>query len=450
MVDLVSGGLAAAGLITELMRQSAARRAAAQNLRLQESGLNYQLLNQRGALEAGQDTERTALLSALLNQRQGLTAQQQNLQNVLLAARGTHEDRLRAAGALRFDQFGNATYYDREQGRWVTVYTPQQERLRRAEQAQQERTLARGAQAAEDYAQQRAGYLYRRPEGEAAIRDEITRLLRQAQGEGERGVNTIMQRFGVRTAGNIPTVQQMDTGPSPGQQLAETALKARSAALAESQARERAHGERYLPAMAAFERTANVMPQEGTTGRQIVGMQAGGAQDILAALADYEKTLPGVYGASGKELQDVISRTGAATQGALEAGGKLRQAAYDTGSKGIAAAFGGLQHAGTDVTKAAGAGPGLAQFAALINALRDRPVAQAKGTLGGTKGATYSAADDVTPEIRDWDRRYNFGPMAKGAGGEAAPFGGASPYDYPEEPLPRYDYPTIWGGNWSF
>jgi len=52
------------------------------------------------------------------------------------------------------------------------------------------------------------------------------------------------------------------------------------------------------------------------------------------------------------------------------------------------------------------------------------------GTLGNTKGATYSGGGGGGggSDIGSWDRRFNFGPTTKGVGGEAAPFGGAPYY----------------------
>lgn len=434
-MDPVSAGVAAAAaLVGQMMQSASARRAAQQALQTQETGLNYQLSNQEQALQ-----------EAMQNQRFGLTAQRQGQADTLAAAKGGQADRLSAAGEVRYDQAGNATYYDRDKGQWVTAYTPQQQRLRRAEGAQQERTLARGAQASEDYAQQRAGYLYKRPPNEAVIRDEITRLIQQAQGQGERGLNTLMQRWGTRTAGNLPTFRQTDTGPSPSQQLAETMLKARSAALSESQSRQKAHDEQYLPALNAFEKTANTGVQEGNIGRTATAQRGTGAADRLAALADYEKQLPALIQAgTGQQL------------GVLDSSGKAIGSTYDTGSKGVAAAFAGLNAAGANATKAAAVGPTLSGVASLINALKPgADKSKTTGMVGPTAGGTYNAADDTDSgsTIGNWDHRYNFGPGTKGVGGEAAPFGGAAQYnpDYITDVTPFTGGPvsSYGGGTWT-
>jgi hypothetical protein len=423
MEPISAGATAAAALIGQMMQAAAARRAAQQALQSQEIGLNYQLSNQRNARE-----------EALQNQRFGLTAQEQGQADALAAAKGGQADRLGAAGELRYDQAGNATYYDRDKGQWVTAYTPQQQRLRRGEGAQQERTLARGAQASEDYAKQRAGYLYNRPPTEAVIQDQIGRLIRQAQGTGERALNTLTQRWGTRTAGNLPTFRSMDNGPSPGQQLAETMLKARAAALGESQAREKAHSERYLPALSAFEKTANTGIQEGNIGRTATAQRGAGAGDRLAALSDYQKQLPALIQAgTGQKL------------GVLDSSGKAIGSTYDLGSKGVAAAMAGIGSAGANATKAAAAGPTMQGFASLINALKPGKEAASKttGMVGPTAGGTYSAADDdvFSPTKKasnaDW---YTSTLKPSGVGGDYAR----------DEYIPEYEYPTIWHGDYAF
>jgi hypothetical protein len=169
--------------------------------------------------------------SAKSTSNAAMAMQQQNLANALAESRYNNEQRMQMAGGLREDQFGNATYYDPAQGRWVTSFSPTQQRLIDQGQERQFRANVRGAQASQDYDTLRGEYLYDKPKTEDQAYSEIVQLINDAQGTGERGLNTLMNRFGIRTAGNLPSVQQMDTGPSPGQQLAETMLKARQAAL---------------------------------------------------------------------------------------------------------------------------------------------------------------------------------------------------------------------------
>jgi hypothetical protein len=264
------------------------------------------------------------------------------------------------AGSLRLDQFGNATYYDPTQGRWITSFSPTQQRIIDEGQARQRRAQIRGAQASEDYDTLRGQYLYRRPKTEAESYQEIVNLINQAQGQGERGLNTLMERFGVRTHGNIPVVEQMDRGPSPGQQLAETMLKARGAALDEALKREAGHTSRYLPALKQFEETANYVAPVDPTGQSIIGLESEGRK----AMSDYDKLIANIQ-------------------------------------------LGGSRNAVTGKT-----GPGASDFLNFAKMLMPAAEKTAAGTTGGTRGARASTSgggsDDGTPTIGPWDHRYNF------------------------------------------
>ena len=221
----------------------------------------------------------------------GLEAQQQYLANALAEARYGKQQAMQTAGGLREDQFGNATYYDPAQGRWVTSFSPMQQRLIDEGQARQGRAQARGRQASQDYDTQRAGFLYDKPKTEAQSYAEIMQLLQDAQGTGERALNTLTNRWGVRTAGNLPTLTQMDRGPTPAQELAETMLKARGAALDESLKRQAGHSSEYLPSMKQFEDTANYVAPIDPTGNSIVGMAQQGIQDLLKTGTSYDQLL---------------------------------------------------------------------------------------------------------------------------------------------------------------
>src|SRR6478735_2574606 len=61
--------------------------------------------------------------------KQNQALQMSQLYEALGNTSGEREGALGMAGALRTDQFGNATYYDPQQGRWVTSYSPTQQRL---------------------------------------------------------------------------------------------------------------------------------------------------------------------------------------------------------------------------------------------------------------------------------------------------------------------------------
>jgi hypothetical protein len=315
----------------------------------------------------------------------GLAAQQQYLANALAEARYGKSQAMQTAGGLREDQFGNATYYDPAQGRWITSFSPTQQRIIDEGQQRQIRAQTRGRQASQDYDTERAGFLYDKPKTEAQSYSEIVQLLNDAMGTGERGLNTLMSRFGIRTAGNLPQLTQMDTGPSPSQQLAETMLKARTAALDENIKRKASHSAEYLPAMKQFEDTANYVAPIDPTGNAIVGMAQQGIQDLLKTGTAYDQLL-----------------------GNINIGG-----ARNVGS------------AQSDLSKTImgdKTGSDLMSLAKMMMPGADKTGAMASSTKVGGSGGSGGGSD-----IGNWDHRFNYlmsNDPSRGVGGEAAPFGG--------------------------
>lgn len=298
-------------------------------------------------------------------------------------------DAMRLAGSLRQDQFGNATYYDPTQGRWVTYYTPTQRALIEGGEQRQARAQARGAQASQDYDTLRGEYLYRRPKSEAESYAELVRLIQQAQGEGERALNTLTGRWGTRTAGNLPELVQFGGGPSPGQQLAETMLQARKAALEEYGNREKVHQSRYLPALKQFEETANYVAPLDPTGSTITGMTQQGLSDMLKYGSEYDKLLA------------TIEASGARTGGTGSTGG------------------GGASFANS-----------LGDLAKLLQGNKEKTP-----TSLGTQGARVTGGGDSSDGIGGHDLRFNYGPTTRGAGGEAAGLGSIWPPGESNDPF---------------
>jgi len=109
--------------------------------------------------------------------------------------------------------------------------------------------------------------------------------------------------------------------------------------------------------------------------------------------------------------------------------------------------------AGSLQQQAAKAGPGAGDFLNLAKMLMPGADKTAAGTLGGTRGARTSTSGDDSG-LGSFDHRYNYlmtnDPM-KGAGGEAAPFGGAARYfgsdvsDRALNPLAVLDYGDAFG-----
>jgi hypothetical protein len=365
-MDPISIALSVASLVKGFMDQGAAKSAASKNAAQQSQNMQFQL---------------------------------QNLANALSEARTTGAQRTAAASALREDQFGNTTYYDPNQGRMVTTYTPLQKDIIGRGQERQYSAQARGAQAGEDYNRLRGEYLYRQPEDENQIRSEIMNLLSQARGTSEQQINQLYNRFNMRTQGNIVQLTPNETGPSYGQDLAEMLLKARGSALDESIKRKQAHQSEYLPALKQFEDTANYVAPVDPTGSGIVSQATQGLSDVQSSYGDLSKLIAQIYGQGGQATNTASGLMNTAAAGEV---------------------------------KAAGSGPSVSDFMKIATLLQPKPE-KTTGTLGNTKGATYSGSNGGSG-IGDWDRRFNFGPTVnasgRGTGTDAAPIGGPSIADY--------------------
>lgn len=340
------------------------------------------------------NSAKSAAKSGIAASQANISLQQQMLANALMQAQGTTNDRLKVAGAQKTDQFGNTTQYDPSTGRWVTVYTPEQQKLIDQGQQRQERTNLRGAQASEDYNTQRSGYLNLRPKSEAESYAEIAKLIQQAQGQGDRALSTLVNRQELRQQGNMPVINSGPlAGSTAGQRLAETMLKARSAALSETGQREQIHSQRYLPGMAAFEKTANTVAPVDPTGSGIIGMAQQGSSDISGAYGDLTKALMSAYGAGS---------------------GALNQAA-------------GVQGGAYNALSAASAPKNeLSQFAALIKALQPNSamIKAGQGVTPQISGTTYSAGSGSSGSSGNYGNILQGDhPYSKLIGSEAAPIG---------------------------
>ncbi len=331
------------------------------------AGLILDFIKGRKAQQQAADTQalaRSDMLTALANARAGRS----NAMNL--------------AGSMRLDQFGNASYYDPTQGRWITSFSPEQQALIEGGQQRQARAQARGAQASEDYDRLRAQYLYRQPKSEAESYKEITDLLSQARGTGERQLATLAAREAARTRGNVPEILQNYVGATPGQQLAQEMLTARSSALDEAIKRKQASDAALLPAMRQFESTANYVAPIDPTGQQIVSMGEKGREEMLKTGTDYDKLLA------------TLAAKGADTS---------------VGAASLA-------------QKAATAGPGGKDFLALAKLLQPGKETADKGTTGGTRGARASTSGSGTsgePSESPYDVSFE---------GESAPRGGGEGY----------------------
>src|SRR4249920_440770 len=149
---------------------------------------------------------------AFLQGNESTQFQEQNLANSLAGLERGHGERLGAAGGLRFDQFGNSTYYDPNSRSWVTEYTPTQQRLIDEGQVRQGLTNLRGQQASADYDTTRGKYLYDQPKTEAESYAELLNLIQGAQGQGDRALQTLVNRQFLRQQGNMPVINATQYG----------------------------------------------------------------------------------------------------------------------------------------------------------------------------------------------------------------------------------------------
>ena len=352
----------------------------------------------------------------------GLAAQQQYLANALAEARAGRAGAMQTAGGLREDQFGNATYYDPAQGRWITSFSPTQQRLIDEGQARQGRAQTRGRQASQDYDDLRAQYLYSKPKTEAQSYSEIVQLMNDAMGTGERGLNTLMNRFGIRTAGNLPQITQMDTGPSPAQQLAETMLKARQAALDESLKRKSGHTSEFLPAMKQFEDTANYVAPVDPTGSSIVGMAQQGIQDLLKTGTAYDQLLGNISMSGARNVGSAQSDVSKSMLGGLGGDSFMKLAQMMMPGKEIT---GKTAASGTSVGGGGGSSSG-GNYGNIVPG--DHPYSKLIGRdaapIGGAYPAPFSGITGGDPWLNARDPYASVPSYGWGSGGTAADYSG--------------------------
>lgn len=177
-------------------------------------------------------------------------------------------DELKFAKAGRTDAYGNTTNFDDALNQWITQLTPEQQKLVKGQEHEQllsttqdaaqnrdvrQRAFQRGIQGGEDFNTAEAGYRYDQPHSRDAIQNEITNLITQSRGTGDRAESALAGRELMRTHGNLPlTLGGTYVPGGAGAKLANTMLQARQQALGESQSVDQAHQNKYLPALSQF------------------------------------------------------------------------------------------------------------------------------------------------------------------------------------------------------
>lgn len=184
-------------------------------------------------------------------------------------AEAARQYRLSTAG--RTDAYGNRLGYNEATNEWTPTLTPEQKALTLAGEREQRlgltedaarnrrvrsRAEGRGIQAGDAYDQALAGYRYKQPPGEDAIRSDIMRLILQSYGTGDRALAKMVDSQALRQQGNLPVINTGIPKVDPGARLAQVMLQARSQGVQESQSRRQAHNQEYLPAISEFNKIA--------------------------------------------------------------------------------------------------------------------------------------------------------------------------------------------------
>lgn len=197
---------------------------------------------------------------------QGNKSMNQSIQN----AQDNARQQFKVSTAGRSDAYGNRYYYDALTNEWKTKLSPTQERITKAGEAEQLRSLTEdamrnreikkrqfrlGRQALEDYAHTRAAYRYGGPKDETAIRDELGRLLTAQAAGNARKSNAPAIRQAIRSGSGGGVIQNLTDAAynDLGAELPGILLNARTGAMGESGTRQSNHQSRYLPELQRLE-----------------------------------------------------------------------------------------------------------------------------------------------------------------------------------------------------
>ena len=216
------------------------------------------------------------------------------------------ERQFKLASAGRTDAYGNKQKYDELLNEWKLAMTPTQNKIVKAGESEQLRSLTedaarnrkirvrqaeRGNQAAEDYTDTRAAYLYDKPKDELATRGELQSLL---QGVSQGGTQKKMKDIGntaIRQGRGAMLSQILAKGQHDStNEWAENLLKARGQAAQETAGKLQQHEARYLPQLERLQQTMDMggdMPQRFSQEPQRLaaeqGQQAALIQQALAS-----------------------------------------------------------------------------------------------------------------------------------------------------------------------
>jgi len=308
-----------------------------------------------GILGAG-----ASLAGAALSAQAQQTANIINWMNLQFQKRNA-DKQFRLSTAARSDAYGNKQSYDDLLDEWKLALTPTQEKLTKAGEAEQLRSVTedaarnrairvqqreRGIEAGKDYNRVLAQWRYGGPKSELSIRDELTDLLAGVERDKQRSKNTEMVTAAMREGrGADAAAIRKATSDAAGGTLASNMLQAKTQAAQEYAARSKMHSESTLPVLAELQKLMDLggdMPvkfsdtpdklaalqQQQFTGMQQAltagGSAIGGAFKNLAESSGKSPDFSGI----AKALSGIGGKGGGKQQQQQQYGDEYDQPAY--------------------------------------------------------------------------------------------------------------------------
>lgn len=264
------------------------------------------------------------------------------------------ERQFNLASAARTDAYGNKNKYDELLNEWQTTLTPTQNKLIKAGENEQLRTLTedaprardikrdqrrRGKEAAEDYVDVKAAYKYDQPQDEMDIRGQLQSLLQGASNAKRTQSATEIGRDAIRQGRGAMLGQILKAGwNDQNADWAGNLLKARTMGLQESSARQQQHEGQYLPMLKHLEGIMDLggdvsQPRVSDTPNQLSAMQGQQTNAMLSALQ---------------------KEAAAVNQANAQVGKSLDGSGIASALKGIGSQLGGLGKAGKNLARSTG------------------------------------------------------------------------------------------------
>ncbi len=274
--------------------------------------------NQNDMVGASAVTRNTAARDSA--SERNMLARQLADQDIGVAREGTAKSEFAASGD-RTDAYGNKLHYNPVTGSWETRLSGQQSDLARTHGDSEQARLDALNEAI-------AGFRYKRPPSEEALRSEWTGLLTDTnRANADERANIVgRQALRIGKGASIPQILK-SSEDALGERLPQTLVDARTKALQELIARNTAHNQEYLPAIGQFssaiQAPASLTALDNTRNdavSKLISTLMGNSQIMSNATA---RAGDRVQGASDKGIEDILNtlqttekeRLGTATTG---------------------------------------------------------------------------------------------------------------------------------------